>query len=73
MYRIQEENVVTEGGGKYNNQRGFNQENQGRFGMGRGRSNFGRGERGPIICYNYNKPGHLVQDFQNTYTTFTYY
>jgi hypothetical protein len=28
MYIIQEENVVIEGGGKYNNQRGFNQGNQ---------------------------------------------
>jgi hypothetical protein len=27
MYKIQEENVTTEGGGKYNNPRGFNQGN----------------------------------------------
>jgi hypothetical protein len=38
MYKIQEENVVTEGGGKYNNPRGFNQGNQGGFGRGRGRT-----------------------------------
>jgi hypothetical protein len=35
MYKIQEENVVVEGGSqKYNNQRGFNPENRGNFGRG---------------------------------------
>jgi hypothetical protein len=34
MYKIQEENVVTKGGGKYNTPRGFNQGKQGGFGRG---------------------------------------
>jgi hypothetical protein len=35
VYRIQEENVTEEGGGaQYNNQRGFNQGNRGKFGRG---------------------------------------
>jgi hypothetical protein len=71
MYIIQEENVVTEGG-QYNNQRGFNQGNRGGFGRGRGRENFGRGGRGPIICYNCNQPRHLAHDFHNPCTTCTY-
>jgi hypothetical protein len=46
MYRIQEENVVTDiGGQKYNNRRGFTPGNKGNFGRGRGRGNFGRGGR----------------------------
>jgi hypothetical protein len=73
MYRIQEENVATEGGGQqYNNQRGFNPGNRGNFGRGRGRGNFGRGGRGPIICYNCNQPGHLAHDCPNPCTTCTY-
>jgi hypothetical protein len=38
---------VTEGGGKYNNQRGFNQGNQGGFGRGRGRKTLGEEEEAP--------------------------
>jgi hypothetical protein len=50
MYRIQEENVSTEGGGpKYNNHRSFNLGNRGGFGRGQGRGNFGREGRRPII------------------------
>jgi hypothetical protein len=45
IYRIQEENIETEGGGaQYNNQRGFNQGNRWKFGRGQRRGNFGRGE-----------------------------
>jgi hypothetical protein len=73
MYKIQEENVVIEGGGpQYNNQRGFNPGNRGNFGRGRGRGNFGRGGRGPIICYNCNQPGHLAHDCLNLCTMCTY-
>jgi hypothetical protein len=73
MYRIQEENVVVEGGGpQYKNQIGFNQGNRGKFGRGRGKGNFGRGGRGPIICYNCNQPGHLDREFPNPCTTCTY-
>jgi hypothetical protein len=57
MYRILEDNFVTEGGGPlYNNQRIFNPWNKGSFFIGRGRGNFGRGGRGLIICYNCNQP-----------------
>jgi hypothetical protein len=46
MYRIQEENVVAEGGVlQYNTQSGFNPWNRGTFGRGRGIGNFGRGGR----------------------------
>jgi hypothetical protein len=69
MYRIQEENVVIEGGGKYNNQRLFNQGNRGGFGRGRGRENCGIGGRGPIICYKCNQQGHLARDCENPCTT----
>jgi hypothetical protein len=63
-----------EGGGpKYNNQRLFNPVNRGNFGKGRGRGNFGRGGRGPIICYNCNKSEHLDHDFPNPFTTCTYF
>jgi hypothetical protein len=49
--KIHEENITTKGGGSnYNNQRGFNPGNQRGFGRGRGKLNFGRGGRGPIIC-----------------------
>jgi hypothetical protein len=55
MYRIKEDNVASEGGGQqYNNQKGFNPGNNENFGKGRGRGIFGRGGRGPIICYNCN-------------------
>jgi hypothetical protein len=74
MYRIQEENTAIEGGGlQYNNQRGFNPVNIGKFGRGRGIRTFGRGGRGPIICYNYNQPGHLACDCLNSCTMCTYY
>jgi hypothetical protein len=64
---------VTEGGGpQYNNQRGFNPGGRGGFGRGRGRGSFGRGGRGPIICYNCNQPGHLARDFLNPCTTCMY-
>jgi hypothetical protein len=44
MYKIQEENDTTKGGGsQYNNQIGFNPGNRGNFGRGQGRGNFGRG------------------------------
>jgi hypothetical protein len=73
MYRIQEKNIVIEGGvPKYNNRRGFNLGNRGGFGIGRGRGIFGRGGRGPIICYNCNQPRHLDCDFLNPCTTYTY-
>jgi hypothetical protein len=49
MYIIQEENVAVEGGGKYNNPRGFNQENKGGFYSGQGREKFIKERRGPII------------------------
>jgi hypothetical protein len=63
---------VIEGGvPQYNNQRGFNQRNQG-FGRGQGKGNFSKG-RGPIICYKYNQSGHLSHDFQNPCTNCTYY
>jgi hypothetical protein len=68
MYRIQEENGVTKGGGpQYNNQRGFNQGNRGNFDRGQG-----RGGRGSIICYNCNQLGHLSHDCPNPCTTCTY-
>jgi hypothetical protein len=47
MYRIQEENVAAEVGSlQYNNQRGFNQANIGKFFQGCSRGNFGREGRG---------------------------
>jgi hypothetical protein len=73
MYRIQKENVVTEGGGpQYNNERGFNPGNRGGLGRGRGRGNFGRGGRRLIICYSCNQSRHLTWDCPNACTTFTY-
>jgi hypothetical protein len=60
MYMIQEENVVTEEGWKYNTPRGFNQGNQGGFAKVQGRTNFERGGRGPIVCYNCNQPRNLA-------------
>jgi hypothetical protein len=72
MYKIREENATIEVRGQYNNQIGSNQGNQGGFGRGQERENFERGERGPIICYNCNQPGHLAWDFQNPYITCTY-
>jgi hypothetical protein len=73
-YRIQEENVATkEGGSHYNNQRGFNLGNRVKFGRGKGKGNFGRRGRGPIICYNCNQLGHLARDCMNLCTTCTYY
>jgi len=54
-YKIQEENIVVEGGVTYyNNPRGFSQGGKGGFNIGRGRGRFCRGGRGPIICYNCN-------------------
>jgi hypothetical protein len=38
---------------------------------GSGRGGFCR-RRGPIICYNCNKPRHLDRDYLNPYTTCTY-
>jgi hypothetical protein len=46
MYMIQKENSMTKGGGKYINERVFNQGNRGGFGRGRGRENFDIGGRG---------------------------
>jgi hypothetical protein len=55
MYKIKEKLVAVEGGDmQYNNQRGFNLGNRGKFGKGQGRRNFGRG-RGPTICYNFSQ------------------
>jgi hypothetical protein len=74
MYKIQEENVVEEGGApQYNNKIIFNLGNKGNFGRGRGKGNFGRGGRGPIICYNCNQPRHLACDCLNSCTRCTYY
>jgi hypothetical protein len=53
MYRIQEENVVTKGGGKY-------QVNCEGFGTVQVQTNFRRGGRDPIVCYKYNQPGLLA-------------
>jgi hypothetical protein len=73
MYKIQEENVVAEGGGpQYNNKRGFNLGNKGKFDRGRGKGNFGRGGKEPIICYNCNQPRHLARDCLNQCTICTY-
>jgi hypothetical protein len=73
MYKIQEENVVSNiGGQQYNNQIGFTPGNRGKFGIGRRRGNFGRGGRGSIICYNCNQPGNLACDFSNPCTMCTY-
>jgi hypothetical protein len=50
MYRVQEENIVIEGGcPQYINQRGFNPGSRGGFGRSRCKGIFGRGGRGPII------------------------
>jgi hypothetical protein len=65
--------VTERGGPQYNNQRGFNLGNGGKFGRGRGRGNFGRGGRGLIISYNCNQPRHLSRDYLNLCTMCTYY
>jgi len=64
--------VIEGGGPQYKNWRGFNPRNQGGFFRGRRKENFGKGGRGPIICYNCNQPRHLAHDCPNICTTYTY-
>jgi hypothetical protein len=57
-YQVQREEAPKGGVPRYNTLRGYNQGGRGGF-KGHGRGGFGKG-RGPIVCYNCNKYGHLV-------------
>jgi hypothetical protein len=68
-YKVQGEEGPKGGVPQYNTVRGYNQGGRGGF-IGHGREGFGRG-RGPIVCYNYNKPQNLVRVYLNSCKTCT--
>jgi len=77
-YRVQGDEHEGHGASQYNTPQG-GQGGYGRRGGYEGRGGYrgyrgwgqGRG-RGQIVCYNYNQPGHLTRDCQNSTTTCKY-